>query len=719
MVEPASTGDEILVAVPAQPEFSVVVAGTRAELSLLLIAGYSAEHRFPALSSQPRLRVYLEDPDDPLVRRVRNLPAEQNAVKLVRKLGFEPAYVEGDPKLYLSDPGKVLNFLGSGLPYLRRHGVKCTLAPALQSLYDRMKFLVPVVKIRDVAGEDAFDACCLIDGGRDNRLGKPEIQQAMSRGDSFILKDGQVTLFDRSAIDEMRAVFRDTVSRRGGAPRGWFRMEHIHAGFVRSALDAICDSVDLEADEAPRWQLVSSRLNRAGVKLPAADLGDLGGILRPYQREGVAWMEYLARSGFCGLLADEMGLGKTLQTLTWLALTRRQGAQGPCLVVCPTSLVRNWEAEAGKFVPWLKTLVVSGAGRDDNFHRIPQADLVITSYALLQRDFADAYLGVEFDVMVLDEAQHIKNRNTNNARFAKEVQCRRRLVLTGTPIENSVADVWSIFDFLMPGYLGDYESFKAAYEQPIQEGGEESRLAQERLKRKLHPFILRRVKRDVAKDLPDKLVRVLECPMPDPVRREYLAVKRSERHRATTKFQMLALLMKLRQIAASGKVEALMEQLSEAIDGGHRVLVFSQFVTQLHRIRSALDEAGVSYCYLDGSTKNRLEECNRFNLRRDIPVFLISLMAGGTGLNLTGADMVIHYDPWWNPAVEDQATDRAHRIGQKKRVYVTKLIAHDSVEEKVLALQRKKQAVIAATVSTSDAAIADRLSLEDLADLLA
>lgn len=718
MAEPVSNPDEILVAIPAMPEFSVRVAGTRSALSILVVAGYSLEHRFPALSDQPRLRVYLKDPDDPLVRRVRNLPAEQNAVKLVRKWGFEPAYTEGDQKLYLTDPGKVLDFLASGLPYLRRHGVKCTLAPALQALYDRMGFLVPVVKIRDVPGQDAFDACCLIDGGPDNRLGRADIQSAMGRGDSFILKDGQVTLFDRSAIDEMRAVFRDTVSRRGGSPRGWFRMDLIHAGFVRSALDAICDSVDLEADEAPRWQLVSSRLNRQGAKLPGADLGPLSGTLRPYQREGVAWMEYLAQSGFCGLLADEMGLGKTLQTLAWIALTRRQGRQGPCLVVCPTSLVPNWEAEAKKFVPELKTLAVSGPGRDDHFHEIPQADLVITSYALLQRDFPDAYLGVQFDVMVLDEAQHIKNRNTNNARFAKEVECRRRLVLTGTPIENSVSDVWSIFDFLMPGYLGDYESFKLAYEDPIQDGGEEGRLAQERLKRKLHPFILRRLKRDVAKDLPDKLVRVLECPMPDQVRREYLAVKRSERSKAVTKFQLLALLMKLRQIASSGKVEALLEQLSEAIDGGHRVLVFSQFVTQLERLKSALDEAGIRYCYLDGSTRNRLEECNRFNRERDIPVFLISLMAGGTGLNLTGADMVIHYDPWWNPAVEDQATDRAHRIGQTRRVYVTKLIAHDSVEEKVLALQRKKQAVIAATVSAGDAAIADRLSLADLSHLL-
>jgi len=380
--------------------------------------------------------------------------------------------------------------------------------------------------------------------------------------------------------------------------------------------------------------------------------------------------------------------------------------------------VRNWEAEAKKFTPWLKTLVISGPDRAKDFPRIGEADLVITSYALLQRDFEEAYLGREFAVAVLDEAQHIKNRRTRNAVAAKGLSARQRLVLTGTPVENSVTDVWSIFDFLMPDYLGDYETFKLNYETPIAEGGSAADEAQFKLKRKLHPFILRRLKTTVAKDLPDKLVKVSYCPVPDDVQREYNAVLAKERRGAKTKFQMLALLMKLRQIASRGKVDAFMEQLDEAIDGGHRVLVFSQFVKQLSLLRQALDEAGVKYCYLDGSTKDRLGECNRFNADRSVPVFLISLMAGGTGLNLTGADMVMHYDPWWNPAVENQATDRAHRLGQTKKVYVVKLIASDTVEEKVLALQRRKEAVIAATVSTSDTAIVERLTTEDLNELL-
>ena len=270
----------------------------------------------------------------------------------------------------------------------------------------------------------------------------------------------------------------------------------------------------------------------------------------------------------------------------------------------------------------------------------------------------------------------------------------------------------------MPDYLGDYETFKAGYELPIGDGGAEGEAAQQKLKRKLHPFILRRLKKTVAKDLPDKMVKVSYCPMPEDVQREYTAVLQKGRRGAKTKFEMLALLMKLRQIASRGKVEAFLDQLDEAMDGGHRVLVFSQFVKQLAVLRDALDKLGIPYCYLDGSTKDRLGECNRFNRNTDIPVFLISLMAGGTGLNLTGADMVMHYDPWWNPAVEDQATDRAHRIGQKKKVYVVKLIASGSIEEKVLALQKRKQALIAATVSTTDAAIVEKLTAEDLAELL-
>jgi superfamily II DNA or RNA helicase len=716
--ESAPAPEEEYIEVPMPPKFDAFVSGSRASLSIEIDA-YYGDIGIPACSMQSDRVVWLDDPDDPLVRRVRSPKAEQDAVRLVERYGFERGYREGDLKLYVTDPQKVLNFLGAGLPFLRRNGWRVELSDRLMALTDTMPSVVPVVQIRDAAN-GAFDVKYTFDA-MGQEVSPVEIQAALNRSDGYIMKDGRVTLLDNSAIETMHDVFRDCAASGSGTADGWFRVSGVHAPYVKASLDLL-DSIDLDDTEASRWRETAAARNREGnTRFEPVSLGRLDSVLRPYQKQGVYWMRFLENAGLCGLLADEMGLGKTLQTLAWLSLPRAAttgGGKLPALIVCPTSLVRNWEAEAQKFTPWMKTLVISGPERARDFAKIPSADLVITSYALLQRDFEAAYFDKDFSALVLDEAQHIKNRQTRNAKAAKNLNARQRLVLTGTPIENSVADVWSIFDFLMPDYLGDYETFKAGYELPIGDGGAEGEYAQQKLKRKLHPFILRRLKKTVAKDLPDKMVKVSYCPMPEDVQREYNAVLQNGRRGAKTKFEMLALLMKLRQIASRGKVEAFLDQLDEAMDGGHRVLVFSQFVKQLATLRDALDKLGIPYCYLDGSTKDRLGECNRFNRNPQIPVFLISLMAGGTGLNLTGADMVMHYDPWWNPAVEDQATDRAHRIGQKKKVYVVKLIASGSIEEKVLALQRRKQALIAATVSTTDAAIVEKLTAADLAELL-
>jgi len=441
-----------------------------------------------------------------------------------------------------------------------------------------------------------------------------------------------------------------------------------------------------------------------------------------------------------------MGLGKTLQTLAWLSLARHdpQARGKPALVVCPTSLVENWNREAETFVPRLRRLVVSGPDREPLFTQIPESDLVITSYALLRRDL-DAYRSHTFAVAVLDEAQHIKNRSTQNAVAAKQIAAVNKLVLTGTPVENSVADLWSIMDFLMPQYLGEYDDFRLRYELPIAAGDRDGELAQAKLRRKLHPFLLRRIKKDVAKDLPDKIVKVSFCPLTLDQQRVYNDLLAESRRTIgdlvkakgfdRARFEILAILMRLRQVcchldllkehhkpgayeAPSAKLDAFLELLDEAMDGGHRILVFSQFVTMLKLLRDEFEQRGIPFCYLDGSTQDRLEQCQRFNLTPSIPVFLISLKAGGTGLNLTGADMVVHFDPWWNPAVEDQATDRAHRIGQKRTVYSIKLIAEHTVEEKVLAMQQKKQAVINATVGTTDDGVMQKLTFDDIRDLI-
>ena len=716
------------IEVPMMPQFYAYASGHRNALSIAVDAWYG-HIEFPACSVQAERTVRLEDPDDPCVRRTRSVKEEQKAIDLLKEWGFQPGYKKGDLKLYLSDSAKILNFIGGGIPQLRRRGWRIDLSEKLEAMVDSMRSVLPLVKITDAPG-DSFDVSYVFDA-QGKEVSPVEIQAAINRGSGFILKDGDILLLDSKAIETMHEIFRDTATSQNGARPGCFRVKGVHAPYVKSSLDALSDVIETDDTEAPLWREKAIRQNREGsARFEAVALGPLESVLRPYQKQGVYWMRFLECSGMAGLLADEMGLGKTLQTLTWLSLPRAApGKRLPALIVCPTSLVRNWEAEAAKFTPWLKTLVISGPDRANDFVRIGSADIVITSYALLQRDFDEAWAEREFSAAVIDEAQHIKNRSTKNAIAVKAIRSRTRLALTGTPVENSVSDVWSIFDFLMPGYLGSSETFKLDYEDPISDGASSSAEALARLKRKLHPFILRRVKKTVAKDLPDKIEKISYCPMDEDAQREYSEALAKTRRQAKdairtkgfsgSKFEILAMLMKLRQIASLGKTGAFMEQLRSAVEGGHKILVFSQFVKMLQIIAQTLNDEGIPFCYLDGSTKDRLGECNKFNKSLEIPVFLISLMAGGTGLNLTGADMVIHYDPWWNPAVEAQATDRAHRIGQRKTVYVMKMIASGTIEERVLALQKRKQAIIAATVSTSDSAVMEKLSADDLAELLA
>ena len=711
--------------VPMMPRIRAKLSGSRASLSIILEADYAGA-LWECGELGPVDEVVAVDPHDPYLYRTRSLEAEAAAIELVKKYHFEEIPPETIPKrYYITEPRNVLNFLGSGLPSLRRRGWIVELSDRLMSVADAMPMVVPVVTVKD-APNGAFDVGYDFDAGGYS-VSPVEIQQAINRGDSYIMTGSETLLVDAEAIGAMRDVFSDCASRQGAASAGCFRVGGIYAPYVRASLQAL-DAVDLDDEGAPNWRETAAARNRdEGAKYESVPLGELENVLRPYQKQGVYWMRFLEKSGLSGLLADEMGLGKTLQTLAWISLGRNdpQARGKPALIVCPTSLVRNWEAEAAKFTPHLKRLVVSGPDRAASFGEIERSDLVITSYALLQRDLADAYLGRKFSVVVLDEAQHIKNRQTRNARSAKKLQAVQKLVLTGTPVENSVADVWSIFDFLLPGYLGEYADFRDSTEQPIAAGGNDGAVAQEKLHHKLHPFILRRLKSDVAKDLPDKIVKVVYCPL-TPDQQAMASRIRAKAKAAKTKFEMLAVLMRLRQAAnhlallkeqsddPSGKLEMFFELLDEAMDGGHRVLVFSQFVSMLSILRHELDERGVKYCYLDGETKDRLGECRRFNSDESIPLFLISLHAGGTGLNLTGADMVVHFDPWWNPAVEAQATDRAHRIGQKRTVYVIKMIAEGSVEERVLALQQKKQLVIDATVGASDEALVSKMSFDDL-----
>ena len=725
--------------IPANPVFLLEVCGTPSVVRAILRVKYG-DRTLTAVVPDPQGELSIPDPDDILCYRVRNMPSEMNALAKLAKLGFQ----NQNGNLVLMEQRNVLDFVGSSYPALKRNGWKVTFSGSVNGLVEELLSVIPVVKIAD-AGNGYFDVGYTFEGPNGGGIPPAEVQRALNCGDSYVVYKGRTLLFDDKAIAAMRGIFNDCPSRPSRTP-GHFLLPDIYAPFVQSSLTALEEAICVECPDS--WRELAERKNRVkNSRIEPEPLGDLETTLRPYQKYGVYWLRFLEKSGMCGLLADEMGLGKTLQTLCWISLRRASPeAQGkPALVVCPTSLVANWAREAQIFVPHLKALVLSGTERKDRFAEIPQSDLVVTSYALIRRD-QEEYAPYRFSVAVLDEAQHIKNRNTRNALAAKQICAANKLVLTGTPIENSVADIWSIMDFLMPNYLGKYDDFKINYELPIAAAGDDGEAAQEKLRRKLHPFILRRLKKQVAKDLPDKIVKVSYCQMTQEQQQVYDRLLAESRRRVGdmvrdrgfdhSRFEILAILMRLRQVcchlgllndgktppraysAPSAKTEAFFELLDEAIDGGHRVLVFSQFVKMLNLLRCEFESRGIQYCYLDGSTKDRLEQCQRFNLTPSIPVFLISLKAGGTGLNLTGADMVVHFDPWWNPAVEDQATDRAHRIGQKRTVYSIKMITEDTIEEKVLAMQRKKQAVINAIIGATDQSVMQQLTYDDIKDLL-
>ncbi|MBP2639078.1 MAG: Bacterial helicase associated [Firmicutes bacterium] len=439
------------------------------------------------------------------------------------------------------------------------------------------------------------------------------------------------------------------------------------------------------------------------------------GKLRDYQKTGYKWLKSLAGYGLGGILADDMGLGKTLQVLTFL-LSEKGALPEPSIVIAPTSLVYNWQDEVAKFAPDLKVVVVSGLqnARFSQMQEIDNADLVVTSYALIKRDIA-LYEDLQFKYCFIDEAQHVKNANTLSAKAVKRLKAKCYFALTGTPIENTLTELWSIFDFLMPGYLRTHKAFTSQFELPIVKNGDEKALQE--LNRHIRPFILRRMKKAVLKELPEKTEIKMINEMTAAQAKLYAAWMQRARAEFEQEVQangfeksqikILALLTRLRQLCChpalfienyhggSGKLNMLTELVSDALSGKHRILLFSQFTGMLDLIRRELTALQVPYHYLDGSTKaeERIRLVHAFN-GGEKDVFLISLKAGGTGLNLTGADVVIHYDPWWNPAVEDQATDRAYRIGQKNAVQVYKLITKGTIEEKIYLLQQKKKELI-------------------------
>ena len=462
--------------------------------------------------------------------------------------------------------------------------------------------------------------------------------------------------------------------------------------------------------------------------------------LRDYQRRGLDFLSYLASFRFGGILADDMGTGKTSQVIAHVAKRKQDEGEVPVLVIAPTSVTHTWENEIKKFAPSLRTLrLQSGSDRAAKYESIHDYDVVVTSYALARLD-AQQLERFRFRTLVLDEAQNTKNPGSQIAKVVRGLQADHRLALTGTPVENSLRDLWAIFGFVEPGLLGSEASFRRRFELPIADGDEAAAAS---LRSRLEPFVLRRTKEDVAKELPERTEAVIECELTPLQRRLYRGIAEAARRDVLAKFDedgaeattihVLAALTRLRQVCAhpgllvpeylddpdaSGKFDAFVETVEEVLDGGHKVLVFSAFASMLKIMRTALDRRNIVYGYLDGSTKDRdrQTEVDRFMSDDGPPVFLCSLKAGGVGLTLTAADYVILYDPWWNPAVERQAIDRTHRIGQTRPVTAYRMVTAGSVEEKIRALAERKTALSRAVVK-ADSAVAKTLTRDDLAFL--
>jgi superfamily II DNA or RNA helicase len=523
-----------------------------------------------------------------------------------------------------------------------------------------------------------------------------------------------------------------------GSGQGCLRIPELVPSYL-DELDAALGEAELELRGDVDFQARRARLAR-DAELPLVQAPpELRATLRPYQQDGLNWLQNLRAHGAGGILADDMGLGKTLQTIAHVMTEKAAGRLLlPVLVVAPTSLVGNWKRELTKFAPSLRVLVLHGPKRHERFHRIGEVDVVLSTYPLVLRDI-EVFARHRFGLQVLDEAHTVKNVRSQIHQAVKAVDAEQRLCITGTPLENNLEELWALFDFLMPGLLGTLERFRGAFRVPIERMGDEGRL--DTLRKRVAPFILRRMKDKVAKDLPAKteIVRTVELcgsqrDLYESIRlAAHAAVRKVVKKKgiAASTIDILSALMKLRQVCCdprlvpvpsaravqeSAKYEALMEMLEEMLPRGRRVLVFSQFTSMLRLIAEGLRQRSIRYVSLTGATADRQAMVDAFQQDR-AEVFLISLKAGGAGLNLTRADTVIHYDPWWNPAAQAQATDRAYRIGQTRPVFVYNLIVAGSVEERMMGLQRRKKNLADSILCAGDPSL--ELTEDDVDDLFA
>ncbi|WP_345333211.1 DEAD/DEAH box helicase [Ferrimonas pelagia] len=690
--------------------------GWRAELGY----GYGEITLNPALRAQPELRRF--ELEGQSLWLERDIEAELESWQAIERMGLEALPSEGGAMPFASlalQPsgarhGALLGFWRA----LCRQWYQSLTALGWQLDWDPQLLLEPIeVLALDVEIEEQdhwFDLGLAVELQGERIPLLPLLIQWLQLNDDWETARADLVLEREQgaplkiSYDSLKPVLR-LLSELGQGDGETLRLENHQAAVLT------------QLPEVNRWiggshvQTLAQKLKDFDGIRPVAVPAGLQATLRDYQRRGLDWLGFLHEYGFGGVLADDMGLGKTMQTLAHLLRLKAAGSLAqPALLICPTSLVGNWQREAASFAPELRVLVLHGSQRHAQFDRIDDADLVITTYPLISRDI-DQLEAWRFSLAILDEAQTIKTPTAKMTLAIKQLNAGQRLCLTGTPMENHLGELWSLFDFLMPGFLGTLAEFNKQYRHPIEKLGNHE--ARQRLMEKIRPFLLRRTKDQVATELPAKTEIIQRIALPNAQRTLYEAVRAMmEQHirellaskgLAKSRIEFLDALLKLRQICCapqllkleqaqavkeSAKLDFLMEQLPEMVEEGRRVLIFSQFTQMLALIEQRLQSHGIDYSKLTGQTRKRQQAIDAFQ-EGEVPVFLISLKAGGTGLNLTQADTVIHVDPWWNPAAEAQATDRAYRIGQDKPVFVYKLICEQTIEERVLEMQQRKQAL--------------------------
>ncbi|AEM21690.1 HepA, Superfamily II D/R helicase, SNF2 family [Brachyspira intermedia PWS/A] len=640
----------------------------------------------------------------------------------------------GDYTFATSDDEKIFYLCYKILPALQDRGWTCYYSESFKSL----KLNVKPLKMRVSLTKDInfFEINFSFEGVKELHDLSEIVRAVKVENKEYIrLQNGSFVPIDLEVIDYIAKMFKENPIEQKEDNR--YLLPMFSAPYFADMLEKH-SGIELDLDD----NAVDTIANIKRVEYDETPPKDIVGEFRSYQLIGYKWLRKLADMSLNGILADDMGLGKSFQTIATILKEKENGNKLTSLVVAPTSCVANWECEIKKFAPSLEVIVLSGnlKTRMKKIKAVSNYDVAVISYSTLRRD-VKALSENEFNYLILDEAQHIKNANTQNAKMVKSLKSLKRLALSGTPIENSISEMWSMFDFLMPGFLGKHKDFVEDYEAPILAGLDSSSEALDNLKTRIAPFILRRLKTDVLTDLPPKHTVVSYCDLTKDQKELYMSILEAARIEifetvkrkgfAQSHIEIFSALTRLRQVCChprlmhedlrgeshtSGKFNMFIEMIKEAISGGHSVLVFSSFTRMLNLMRSAFKKLGIDYFYLDGATKDRMDLVHRFNAG-EAPIFLLSLKAAGTGLTLTQADTVMHYDLWWNPAVEDQATDRAYRIGQKRVVTNYKLITRGTIEEKILELQNKKRLLIDTVVGDSMGDI-NKLSWDEVKNLI-